>query len=75
MSYPVDAAMLAEFSKRCGTMVVIEERRSFLEQNLRDALFQLLEPRLVELARLSLERGFGRNSGSQGFSSCQPERN
>jgi indolepyruvate ferredoxin oxidoreductase len=42
MSYPADASLLAEFGRVCQTMVVIEERRSFLEQNLREALFQTL---------------------------------
>ena len=38
MSYPADVEMLEEFSKVCDTMIVIEERRSFLEKNLRDGL-------------------------------------
>jgi indolepyruvate ferredoxin oxidoreductase len=42
MSYPVDAQLVVEFAKTCQTMIVIEERRSFLEKNLRDALYQLL---------------------------------
>jgi indolepyruvate ferredoxin oxidoreductase len=42
MSYPVDAAMVGEFAKLCRTMVVIEERRSFLERNIRDGLYRAL---------------------------------
>src|SRR6266850_2485702 len=42
MSYPVDAELVAEFAKLCDTMIVIEERRSFLEKNIRDAAFQTL---------------------------------
>jgi indolepyruvate ferredoxin oxidoreductase len=42
MSYPADAKLLAEFAQTCQTMIVIEERRSFLEKNLREALFQTL---------------------------------
>src|SRR5687768_7281958 len=42
MSYPVDAALVAEFSRLCKHMIVIEERRSFLEKNIRDAAFKHL---------------------------------
>ncbi len=42
MSYPVDIEMVAEFSKLCKKMVVIEERRSFLEKNIRDTAFKYL---------------------------------
>ncbi|HSU65250.1 MAG TPA: hypothetical protein VLJ39_00135, partial [Tepidisphaeraceae bacterium] len=42
MSYPVDAALVAEFSQLCRHMIVIEERRSFLEKNIRDAAFRQL---------------------------------
>jgi indolepyruvate ferredoxin oxidoreductase len=42
MSYPADVRMVDEFSKRCTAMVVIEERRSFLEKNIRDGLFHTL---------------------------------
>jgi indolepyruvate ferredoxin oxidoreductase len=42
MSYPVDAPLVAEFSKLCKHMIVIEERRSFLEKNIRDAAFRAL---------------------------------
>jgi indolepyruvate ferredoxin oxidoreductase len=42
MSYPVDVQIFREFAKRCRHMIVIEERRSFLEKNLRDAVFHEL---------------------------------
>ncbi len=42
MSYPADVRLVAEFSKLCKTMIVIEERRSFLEKNIRDYAFKLL---------------------------------
>ncbi len=38
MSYPADVELLEEFSHLCGQMIVIEERRGFLERNLRDGL-------------------------------------
>jgi indolepyruvate ferredoxin oxidoreductase len=41
MSYPADARLLAEFARTCQSMIVIEERRSFLEKNLRDNLFHV----------------------------------
>ena len=40
MSYPVDAEIIREFSKLCQRMIVIEERRSFLEKNIREAVFR-----------------------------------
>jgi indolepyruvate ferredoxin oxidoreductase len=42
MSFPVDVQMVAEFSKHCRHMIVVEERRSFLEKNIRDAAYQHL---------------------------------
>jgi indolepyruvate ferredoxin oxidoreductase len=42
MSYPVDAGLLVDFARTCQTMIVIEERRSFLEKNLRDAMAHTL---------------------------------
>jgi len=42
MSYPADVGLVVEFSKHCERMVVIEERRSFLEKNIRDGLFHVL---------------------------------
>ncbi|HEX8522907.1 MAG TPA: DUF6537 domain-containing protein [Tepidisphaeraceae bacterium] len=43
MSYPVDVNLVAEFSKLCKNMIVIEERRSFLEKNIRDSAFRDLD--------------------------------
>ena len=42
MSYPVDIALVAEFSKQCRDIVVVEERRGFLEKNIRDGLHHAL---------------------------------
>jgi indolepyruvate ferredoxin oxidoreductase len=42
MSYPADVKLVAEFGKLCKRMIVIEERRSFLEKNIRDSLFKAL---------------------------------
>jgi indolepyruvate ferredoxin oxidoreductase len=42
MSYPVDVQLVREFAKSCKNMIVIEERRSFLEKNIRDAMFHAL---------------------------------
>ncbi len=42
MSYPADAELVAEFSQLCDSMIVIEERRSFLEKSIRDAAFRSL---------------------------------
>lgn len=44
MSYPVDVQLVAEFSRLCKNMIVIEERRSFLEKNIRDGLYHTLPP-------------------------------
>jgi indolepyruvate ferredoxin oxidoreductase len=40
LSYPADVQLVKEFSGLCKSMIVIEERRSFLEKNIRDSLFQ-----------------------------------
>lgn len=42
MSYPADVQLVQEFSRQCQTMIVIEERRSFLEKNIRDSAFREL---------------------------------
>ncbi|HWE96550.1 MAG TPA: DUF6537 domain-containing protein [Tepidisphaeraceae bacterium] len=42
MSYPVDVQLVAEFAAHCKDMIVIEERRSFLEKNIRDSLYHTL---------------------------------
>ncbi len=43
MSYPADAELLREFSTLCRHMIVVEERRGFLESNLREAAFHTLD--------------------------------
>ena len=42
MSYPADARLVAEFAQQAQKLIVIEERRSFLEKGIRDALFTVL---------------------------------
>ncbi|HEY2588121.1 MAG TPA: DUF6537 domain-containing protein [Tepidisphaeraceae bacterium] len=57
MSYPADVQLVGEFAKLCDRMIVIEERRSFLEKNVRDGLFH--EFPAEEAAKLN-ERMFGK---------------
>jgi indolepyruvate ferredoxin oxidoreductase len=42
MPYPCDVQLARDFSKIARRMIVIEERRSFLEKNIRDGLFKVL---------------------------------
>ncbi|MGA2501061.1 MAG: hypothetical protein ABSH20_25265, partial [Tepidisphaeraceae bacterium] len=42
MSYPADSEIVSQFGRLCRRMIVVEERRSFLEMNIRDALFREL---------------------------------
>jgi len=42
MTYPADVNLVRDFSRVCKHMIVIEERRSFLEKNIRDSLFHVL---------------------------------
>jgi len=42
LSYPADVKLVQEFSRTCAHAIVIEERRSFLEKNVRDSLFHVL---------------------------------
>lgn len=42
MPYPADVELVREFASRCDQMVVIEERRSFLEMQIRDTAANLL---------------------------------
>jgi indolepyruvate ferredoxin oxidoreductase len=51
LQYPTDVELVREFSKTCRDMIVIEERRSFLEKNIRDEFFKVFER--VEATRLS----------------------
>lgn len=58
MSYPADVKLVQEFSKLCDRMIVIEERRGFLERNIRDGLARQFPHE--EAASLS-GRLFGKN--------------
>src|SRR5678815_5879503 len=61
MSYPVDTELVEEFSHLCRNMIVIEERRSFLEKNLRDGLFHALpHDRAADLAGRLFGKSFPR---------------
>ena len=40
MQYPTDVELVREFSELCRDMIVIEERRSFLEKNIRDGAYK-----------------------------------
>src|SRR5688572_22928905 len=66
MSYPADVELVQEFSKLCKNMVVVEERRSFLEKNIRDAAFRQLPQ---EVATDLTSRLFGKRfpSGGEGI--------
>ena len=51
MSFPIDTQIVEEFSRTCERMIVIEERRSFLEKNIRDAIFhELPQERASDIA-------------------------
>ena len=47
MSYPADVQLVQEFSQLCKSMIVIEERRSFLERGIRDAAARELDPAIA----------------------------
>jgi indolepyruvate ferredoxin oxidoreductase len=49
MSYPADVKLVAQFSTLCKDMVVIEERRSFLEKNIRDGIAHAMPERSGDL--------------------------
>ena len=49
MSYPADVKLVAEFSRLCKDMIVIEERRSFLEKNIRDGIAHTMPERSGDL--------------------------
>jgi len=70
MSYPADVELVREFAGCCEAMIVIEERRSFLEKNIRDRLFEGLEH--GEAASLSA-RLFGKHfpNGVEGIPSTR----
>jgi len=64
MSYPVDVKLVQEFSGLCKTMIVIEERRSFLEKNIRDASFRELPgEEAIELTSRLFGKRFPNSNG------------
>lgn len=63
MPYPADVELLREFATHCQTMIVIEERRSFLEKALRDELFKTLS---VEEATNLSSRLYGKTFPGNG---------
>ncbi|HTW94350.1 MAG TPA: thiamine pyrophosphate-dependent enzyme, partial [Tepidisphaeraceae bacterium] len=51
LSYPADVRLVRQLAGLCDDMIVIEERRSFLEKNIRDASFhELPQEEAVELS-------------------------
>ena len=50
MSYPVDEQIVVEFARQCGQLVVVEERRSFVERQ----IVEILNP-LKQTGQLSTE--------------------
>ena len=70
MSYPADVELVAEFAGLCDRMVVIEERRSFLEKNIRDSLFRLMPDRAADLSA----RLFGKAFPARGGTGASPVR-
>ena len=57
MPYPCDVEIVRAFGEICETMIVIEERRSFLEKNIRDGLFKEFAP---DVAASLARRLFGK---------------
>ena len=50
LSYPADAELVREFAGLCKNIIVVEERRGFLESNIRDALFHQYPADAAEIA-------------------------
>ena len=70
MSYPVDVRLVQEFSHLCKTMIVIEERRSFLEKNIRDTAFrELPSEEAVELSSRLFGKRFPKSLGQRATAS------
>ena len=70
MSYPADAALVRQFGGMCRTMVVVEERRGFLEQNIREVLFhELPQAEAAELCARLYGKAFPGRDGqaAEGF--------
>ncbi len=73
MQYPTDVQLVREFAETCRDMIVIEERRSFLEKNIRDQLFKEFErEEAIELSgrlygkTFPTSRGTGASPGTHG---------
>jgi indolepyruvate ferredoxin oxidoreductase len=66
VSYPADVALVEEFAALCRNLIVVEERRGFLEKNIRDGLFHALPH---EKATEISSRLFGKKfpSGQEGI--------
>jgi len=58
MSYPVDVELVREFATQCKLMIVIEERRSFLEKNIRDGLFKAFPHEAADLCSRLFGKSF-----------------
>jgi indolepyruvate ferredoxin oxidoreductase len=66
MTYPADVELVAEFAGHCKQMIVIEERRSFLEKNIRDGLFKALpHDQAVELGSRLYGKTFPETNGKK----------
>src|SRR3954468_11160537 len=73
MSYPVDVQIVREFSQLCDGMVVIEERRSFLEKNIRDGFFrELPHAEAAELSGRLFGKKFPRRPVAAGVACAAP---
>src|SRR3954454_2238224 len=65
MPYPADVRLVADFARLCKKVIVIEERRSFLEKNLRDAAFrELPHEQAADLVSRFYGKKFPRRAGS-----------
>jgi indolepyruvate ferredoxin oxidoreductase len=72
LSYPADVRLVAEFSKLCQNIVVVEERRSFLEKNIRDSLFhELPHGQASDLAGRLFGKRFPGPRGADGATSVE----
>ena len=66
MSYPVDTDLIAQFAALCRTMIVIEERRGFLEMNIRDEVFRLLpQAQAADIASRLYGKAFPQANGQK----------
>jgi indolepyruvate ferredoxin oxidoreductase len=73
MSYPADAELVAEFSRLCRNMIVIEERRSFLEKNIREAVFHHLpHDQAAEIVNRLYGKRFPKSGGVSGGTGVSP---